>query len=234
MTKKFTLFLLFTFCALLGWSTDYVGTYSVTSGGYTRQNQTVTVTQTGTDIYDVTVHNFTVVLMGEVHVVGDVTFYSMIGTTDADGYTTVSGNTKLQLSDLVDMEELGDMFGDIVAMFGAQQYPITFNGRFNYKYLTAQMSTTVVISIMDIFELLNETVNITFSGESDEEPPVVYARGDVNGDGIIDIMDVNTLVNIILEKDSASNYGDRPYITGGDTLIDIADVSALIDIMLMQ
>ena len=233
MTKRTILALLVAVFALMASATDYVGTYSVTSGGYTNNNQTVT----GTDIYDVTVHNFTVVLMGEVHTVGDVTFYSMIGSTDADGYTTVSGNTKLTLDDLVDMEDLGDLFGgfgDITALITGQQYPITFNGRFNYKYLTAQMSTNVVVSIMGMFELLNETVNITFSGESDEEPPVVYKTGDVNGDGQVDVSDVNVLVNIILDKESASAYGDRAYVTGGDKLIDIADINLVIEIMLNE
>ncbi|MBR6284045.1 MAG: hypothetical protein IKR25_07105 [Muribaculaceae bacterium] len=233
--KKITLTLFAALCAMVMMATDYVGTYTVTSGSYSRDNQTVTVTKTGDDIFDVTVHNFTVVLMGEVHYVGDITFYSMVGTTDAEGYTSVSGNTKLQLSDLIDMEDLSDLgFGDISAMITGQQYPVTLNARFNYRYLTAQMQTNVVISIMGMFELLNETVRISFSGESNEEPPVVYARGDVNGDGVIDVEDVNAIVNVILEQTPASMYGGRANLTEGDDLVDVVDLNEVIELMLNQ
>lgn len=57
-------------------------------------------------------------------------------------------------------------------------------------------------------------------------------HGDVNNDGVVDIADVNILINIMLEKDSADNYAGRAYITEGDTDIDIADVNAVINIML--
>ncbi|MBR6284445.1 MAG: PKD domain-containing protein [Muribaculaceae bacterium] len=58
-------------------------------------------------------------------------------------------------------------------------------------------------------------------------------RGDVNGDGNVDIDDVNILINIILEQDNANNYGGRADITG-DSLTDIEDVNTLINIILTQ
>ena len=62
----------------------------------------------------------------------------------------------------------------------------------------------------------------------DELPDVT---GDVNGDGHVDVDDVNILINIILERDSADNYGGRAYITGGDT-VSVEDLNALINILL--
>ena len=71
--KKITLTLFAALCAMVMMATDYVGTYTVTSGSYSRDNQTVTVTKTGDDIFDVTVHNFTVVLMGIMWVISPST-----------------------------------------------------------------------------------------------------------------------------------------------------------------
>lgn len=56
-------------------------------------------------------------------------------------------------------------------------------------------------------------------------------RGDVNNDGKVDIADVNIVVNIILGKDSADNYGGRADVNSVDG-IDIADVNAIVNIIL--
>lgn len=56
-------------------------------------------------------------------------------------------------------------------------------------------------------------------------------KGDVNGDGIVDITDINIMINIILGKDSADNYDGRAYITDDDA-IDISDINTIINIIL--
>jgi len=56
--------------------------------------------------------------------------------------------------------------------------------------------------------------------------------GDVNADGVVDIADVNILINIMLGKDAAENYGSRAFVTAGDTNVDISDVNTVINIML--
>lgn len=56
-------------------------------------------------------------------------------------------------------------------------------------------------------------------------------RGDVNGDGKVDVIDVNVLVNILLGNDSASRYYGRARVAGNNT-IDIADVNAVLNIIL--
>lgn len=56
-------------------------------------------------------------------------------------------------------------------------------------------------------------------------------KGDVNGDGTVDITDANILINIILGNDKASNYGGRADVDGnGD--VDVADTNAVINIIL--
>ena len=82
--------------------------------------------------------------------------------------------------------------------------------------------------------MLNETVRVTFTGVSNDDPPVVYARGDVNGDGVVDISDVNAVINVVLERESADTYEGRANLTEGDTLIDIVDVNEVISLVIQQ
>ncbi len=55
-------------------------------------------------------------------------------------------------------------------------------------------------------------------------------NGDVNGDGVVDITDVNILINILLGKDSASKYPGADVT--GDGTVDIADINAVLNLIL--
>ncbi|MBQ7690046.1 MAG: Ig-like domain-containing protein [Muribaculaceae bacterium] len=76
----------------------------------------------------------------------------------------------------------------------------------------------------------NEEQTATLDDFNDEP---AYATGDVNGDGEIDVQDVNILINILLGFDSADKYAGRAFIVNTDQ-VDVADVNALINIMLGQ
>ena len=52
--------------------------------------------------------------------------------------------------------------------------------------------------------------------------------GDVTGDGIVDIVDVNAVINVMLGKAAPTNAAD----VTGDSRVDIADVNAVINLML--
>lgn len=58
-----------------------------------------------------------------------------------------------------------------------------------------------------------------------------YLLGDVNNDGKVDVADVNIIVNIILGKEQASNYGHRCYVTDDQT-VDVSDVNVVVNIIL--
>ena len=58
------------------------------------------------------------------------------------------------------------------------------------------------------------------------EPPTV--RGDVNGDGKVDVSDVNVAINIMLGKNEAIPAAD----VNGDGKVDVSDVNIIINIML--
>lgn len=53
----------------------------------------------------------------------------------------------------------------------------------------------------------------------------------MNGDGIVDISDVNIIVNIMLGKDTASKYNGRADVTG-DGSVDVSDINTCLNIIL--
>lgn len=56
-------------------------------------------------------------------------------------------------------------------------------------------------------------------------------QGDVNNDGVVDIDDINIVINIILHKDQAENYGPRADVDG-HAGVDIEDINAIVNILL--
>ena len=62
-------------------------------------------------------------------------------------------------------------------------------------------------------------------------PKPMLARGDINGDGKVDVSDVNIIINIMLGKASASNYLGNADVNN-DNKVDVSDVNIVINIML--
>lgn len=62
-----------------------------------------------------------------------------------------------------------------------------------------------------------------------EENPAI--KGDINGDGLVDVVDLNCIINIMLGDAEASDYSGNADLNG-DGSIDVADVNALINMML--
>ncbi len=56
-------------------------------------------------------------------------------------------------------------------------------------------------------------------------------KGDINGDGNVDISDVNIVIDIMLGKMQASSYPGDANVDGQGG-VDVADVNAVINIML--
>ena len=63
------------------------------------------------------------------------------------------------------------------------------------------------------------------------EPPVHLLPGDINGDGKVDVTDVNIIVNIILGKDNESKYPGNANVDGQGG-IDVGDVNMVVNILL--
>ena len=58
-----------------------------------------------------------------------------------------------------------------------------------------------------------------------------FETGDVNGDGKVDIADVNILINIVLGSDNATKYAGRADLNK-DNKVDIADINIAINLLL--
>ena len=56
-------------------------------------------------------------------------------------------------------------------------------------------------------------------------------RGDINGDGKVDVSDVNIIINIMLGKEQASDYPGNADLNG-DNKVDVSDVNIVINLML--
>ncbi len=71
------------------------------------------------------------------------------------------------------------------------------------------------------------------------EPPEGWVRpsdfqpGDINGDGNVDVNDLNIIINITLENDSADNYPGDANIDGEGS-VDVNDINLLINLILSQ
>lgn len=90
---------------------------------------------------------------------------------------------------------------------------------------------TFVLSLTDItFVSTNDGV-----GEQQLDDITVTLRvldlGDVNGDKVVDVSDVNALVNYMLGKQTdMSNFGVGDM--NGDGVIDVSDINAVVNLML--
>ncbi|MBO4870671.1 MAG: leucine-rich repeat protein [Muribaculaceae bacterium] len=74
-----------------------------------------------------------------------------------------------------------------------------------------------------------EFQNIVGVETGDDPQPVVV--GDLNGDGVVDVADVNICINIILELDNDPDVKALADLNG-DGVVDVSDVNAIINIIL--
>ena len=73
--------------------------------------------------------------------------------------------------------------------------------------------------------------NFTVYYNGEEGGPIIDLPGDVNGDGEINIADINTLISIILGGMADSDTMRRADVNG-DSEVNIADVNSVVGIIL--
>lgn len=110
-------------------------------------------------------------------------------------------------------------------------YAMDDNGtRFVYK-----TSAQAVAPFRAYFTRLQDVTatEILCPGSTEVTPPTPsYSKGDVNGDGRVDVTDINIIISIMMGEDSAENYDGRAYVTEGDTKVDVSDINEIISILL--
>ena len=98
----------------------------------------------------------------------------------------------------------------------------------------ARVVTQEGVQKVQVVGITMGTATITVASTDGKAIPAnceVKVKGDLNGDNIVDINDVNILINLMLGKESADNYGNLADISEDDS-IDISDVNILINLML--
>lgn len=238
--KKITLFLLAGFVALCASATDYVGTTTVETSltSLPSEGTVFSVNQNSNGTYTASL-GFNFNFRGYELSVDDVVFENMNGTTGSDGYTTLMGVKQISM---LEVSGLGDMIPEwLLPYVGSafdRQIVMNFNARCNGIDAVAAIDFVlnfgINIPMLGInYDIINTPVLVTFVGKADGEEPPVALKGDVNGDGSVDINDMNILINILLDLDSADNYDGRAFVTDDDR-VDIDDVNMLVNIMLNQ
>ena len=107
-----------------------------------------------------------------------------------------------------------------VELNGEDNFYIYYNFEETQKLYLAYNSTN------GVFGSNNQRANCKAVPHNDTPPPTV--PGDLNGDGQVDISDVNAVINMMLGKVSPTAAGD----VTGDGNVDISDVNAVINLML--
>lgn len=103
--------------------------------------------------------------------------------------------------------------------FSTTSLKITFDGT-NANVSSDGQTTTLAMSNFGYLEFSNT--------KFDSQP--TWLKGDVNGDGIVDVNDINCLINVMLGSVSADVYEGRAYVNE-DSAVDVSDISVVISII---
>ena len=120
-------------------------------------------------------------------------------------------------------------YGDAINWTGETTYSNTFSTTLNDTWNSDNMHVVAFINRIGTAtqrEVINaEIINI--------KDLVNFERGDVNGDKLIDIEDVNAVINIILKVKTEDDYPGNANINNDDT-VDVDDMNLIINIILNQ
>ncbi len=101
------------------------------------------------------------------------------------------------------------------------------------KCVTAKPADAAEVSPVQFAVEGVEAYGLVGSTYVPEQPEPVYPRGDVDGNGKVDIEDIKAIINIMLGKIDASVYGTRANVNG-EGQVDVSDMNEVINIMLAQ
>lgn len=236
MHRNITILLLSWLCALCASGTDYTGTLTIGSAEeqVSKEGVVITINQNADGTYTALVHDLSISYQGQTFDMGTVTFNNLEGTPDGEGYTKVSGIKEMRVSDIGGIESLiPETLQPYMSGVLNKTFPINFTARFNEKEITAHADYVIDLSITipiigTVIPIINMSMTADFYGTAPIAPALF---GDVNGDDVVDIDDLNILINIILGSDTADNYDGRALLNDDDA-VDIDDVNLLINTML--
>ena len=214
--KKATIFLGALLCAITGWAATYNGTLTVTVNDFTgsQDNIPIVIEQNEDGTYNLSLKNFILVQGEDVIGIGNIELNNVPGTTDEEsGYTEIAVNQDIQISE-------GDEDIDVPLWMGPNlgDVPIVLQAKFNNDELFVPID-------IDMMDSLEQIIVVDFYGKGEGGSTIT---GDLNGDGVVDVSDVNIMIDMVLGKQAPTAAADL----NGDNTVDVSDVNALIDIVL--
>lgn len=214
--KKISLLLFALMCATIAWANQYVGPLTVAINDYvgTQEGVTVTMEKNENGNYNLFLRNFLLEQEETTVGVGHIVVEDIPATINEDGSYSLSFDSSIQIAEgdeSVDVPFwLGPTLGDV---------PVVLTGRFTDKQLTVHID-------IDMMNTLEQIIKVDFEGQSEGGESV---RGDLSGDGQVDVTDVSICIDMVLGKKT-------PDLTiadlDGNGMVDVSDVSAIIDIVL--
>ena len=179
--KKFYAFLAAACCTMALSATTYNCHIKVTVNDYVTEQEQVKVEVTENNgVYDLNLKNFALVVGGETMPVGNIAVSGVTGV-DEYGYTTIIYNDNITITNGDDPQYdiwYGPMLGPV---------PVKLVSRFTDTALSANLD----IAMGDM------AINVAVFGVAPAESTL---DGDVNKDGEVNIADVNSVIDIILNN----------------------------------
>ncbi len=232
MNKSTIFALLLALLAMSATATEYIGTMTIDDGNgqVSQDNVVVNMVQNDDGTYTATMTQLRFNIAGQEMGLPPMTYSNLTGTPDDEGYINVHGEKTLRVGDLIGVESMIPDFAQAFAQTILDKtFPLTFDARFNDYELTAQahfdINVTINIPFLGPITITDVSVNGNYYGTA---PQSEYTPGDVNGDGVIDIDDVNLIINRILGLNPGVEFKGSGDING-DSAIDIDDVNLIIN-----
>ena len=172
--RKFFAFVASVACVFSAMATNYQGELTVTVNDETAvQGTEITVTNTD-GLYDLSIKNFKLVSGELVLPVGNIELKGCQGT-DAYGITTIKFNNSVTIAP-----------GDDPNVATDDWMPIEMTAKLNDQVLSVNIDINLA--------LLEQIIKVSFVGNTPAS-----LEGDLTKDGVVNVSDVTTLVNKVLE-----------------------------------
>ncbi|MBR6284044.1 MAG: calycin-like domain-containing protein [Muribaculaceae bacterium] len=187
--KKTLLMLAAVLCTLAASAASYTGKLTVKINDYVGSQDGVGVTiDTNADgTYRLVLKNFVLAQGEDMIPVGNIDIDS-VPAINACGFTALSVVKDILISE-------GDLEGEDFWLGPTlENVPIKLTALFN----TTEMRVHIDI---DMTGSLGQMIAVDFETAGVDKPAGTGVRGDVNGDGMVDIDDVNGIINIMLHKE---------------------------------
>lgn len=181
--KKVIIMLAAALCTLAAMATEFTGKLTVSINGVGGSQATAIQINEVDGKYNLDLNNFVLEADGETMGVGNINLHGLTATT-AHGFNTIQFDGKIEIpaGDLEGVELwMGPFLGEV---------PIIMTADFNDKAMNVNID-------IDMTATLEQIIKVNFVGCA---PVQAGLKGDVNGDGNIDVNDINTVIDAILNN----------------------------------